>query len=190
MWDWLIGIDQWLFFLVNHDAHTSWGDRLFPAITDLHKNDYFKFIFVPWLFLVFIRLYWLRGVGLFLGLLLTLALTDLLGGQIIKPFFDRQRPVEALEKAIQRAPHYGGGSFISNHAANTMAGAVYCARYIPQGRWLFMLIPLLIGFSRIYTGVHYPSDVLGGFVVGALVAQIMLWLLSWWQDPRRIGRGR
>lgn len=183
MLEWLQKLDTSLFFLINKDGHAAWADAFFPAITDLHQNAYFKYIFIPWLFIVFIRIYWWKGVGLFLGLCLTIALTDLIGGQVIKPYFDRERPVEVLSEAVARSPHHGGGSFISNHAANTMAAALFCTRFIPQGGWMFLLIPILVGYSRVYGGVHYPSDVLGGYVLGAFIATFMVWLFSWWERP-------
>lgn len=58
----------------------------------------------------------------------------------------------------------------SAHSANTSAIAVVFLLYFGRRAWLFVLISLLTGFSRIYVGAHYPSQVLFGWITGALIA--------------------
>jgi membrane-associated phospholipid phosphatase len=63
-----------------------------------------------------------------------------------------------------------GDSFPSGHAATSFAGAALLARVLP-GRWpVLFLLAAGIAFSRVYVGVHYPADVVGGAILGTLVA--------------------
>jgi undecaprenyl-diphosphatase len=90
----------------------------------------------------------------------------------VKDLVQRTRPFEAHP---QIHPLYvvHSSSFPAGHAATAFAGATVLAFVVPRLAWLLYLIAALIGFSRVYVGVHYPTDVLGGaaigFVVGAAV---------------------
>ena len=84
-----------------------------------------------------------------------------------------------------------GSSYPSAHAANAMAAFVILAWLLPRSRRLVWTIPLVIGYSRVYLGKHYPTDVLMGWLVG-LAAAMVVWLAwrgmarRWW--PGRGGR--
>lgn len=163
--DSLIGLDQQLFLLFNRDLAFSFGDQFFPAITDLHKTWPFKFVFVPFLLFLFVRSRKWDGVVIFFGFALTLGLADHIGSRL-KHLFGRPRPFEVID-AIQRSPA-GGFSFPSNHAVSMFAMAFFMSYFFPKLRWLFFTIAILVSYSRIYNGVHYPSDIIFGFVIGTL----------------------
>ena len=175
----IIEMDLWLFHKINRDWTNSYADYLFPSITDLHKNTFFIYIFLPWLLFVFIRQFAIRGVFAFIGLALTVGVSDFVGGNLIKPSFQRERPATAVESSIVRSKHANGYSFTSNHSSNSMAAAVYLGSWIPQGRVLFWVIGGLVSYSRIYNGVHYPSDVLVGMIIGILFGKILSALSLW-----------
>ena len=63
-------------------------------------------------------------------------------------------------------PPSEGRSFPSGHAANNMAVAVVLILFFPRLGWLYLPIALLIGYSRIYTGSHWPLDVIAGMILG------------------------
>lgn len=63
-------------------------------------------------------------------------------------------------------PPSEGRSFPSGHAANNMAVAVVLILFFPRRGWLYLPIALLIGYSRIYTGSHWPLDVTAGMILG------------------------
>jgi undecaprenyl-diphosphatase len=108
--------------------------------------------------------------------LLALGIKELVGRS--RPFVVHPEPAPLLLGVV-------GDSFPSGHAATSVAGAAVLTRYLP-GRWpILFLLAVAIAFSRVYAGVHYPSDVLGGAVLGLLVA-IALPLLA--RVPRRSRR--
>jgi undecaprenyl-diphosphatase len=85
----------------------------------------------------------------------------------VKDVFQRARPFEAHP---QIHPLYvvHSSSFPAGHAATAFAGATVLALVVPRLAWLLYLIAAAIGFSRIYVGVHYPTDVLAGAAIGVL----------------------
>jgi undecaprenyl-diphosphatase len=86
----------------------------------------------------------------------------------VKDLFQRARPSEAHS---QIHPLYAvhSSSFPAGHAATAFAGAAVLAYAVPRLALPLFLIAALIGFSRIYVGVHYPTDVLGGAAIGVVV---------------------
>lgn len=80
-----------------------------------------------------------------------------------------------------------GPSFPSAHAANSAALALLAALLWPRLRAYVWALPALVGWSRLYLGKHFPTDVLGGWALGILVA-LLFWQL-WKAASRRLGLG-
>jgi undecaprenyl-diphosphatase len=80
------------------------------------------------------------------------------------------RPCHELENVRLLVSCGGKHGFPSSHAANTFAAAITFAYFYRRYAGLFVTFSLLVGFSRIVVGVHYPGDVLGGFFWGYLIA--------------------
>ena len=164
----LIGFDYSLFTIINHGLSNSVFDWFFPAITDLHKSVAGK-ILIP--LVIFSGLFWakrIQGLWLGLALCLCLALSDFSGAKL-KNAFERGRPdtIEGLN-AIQRS-NAGHFSFPSNHSVNMFCMAVFLGFFFPKIRIPLLVIASLIAFSRIYNGVHFPSDVFVGAIMGSLI---------------------
>jgi undecaprenyl-diphosphatase len=85
----------------------------------------------------------------------------------LKELIQRPRPYVDLD-GVRQLVGSGGGSFPSNHALNNAAAAAIIGSLYPRWAWLAAGVAFVIGFSRIYVGVHYPSDVVGGFAIGAI----------------------
>jgi len=114
------------------------------------------------------------------------SLTDQISVHLFKEVFLRYRPSHnlVLRSRLHLVNDYAGGlyGFISSHAANTFGIAAYiglvCRTYQPQLRkWLFAWASL-VSLSRIYLGVHYPSDVVVGAIVGILLGFMIFYLTS------------
>lgn len=119
-----------------------------------------------------VRLWAIGWIGL------TIGVCDMLSHYILKPWFGRIRPcrMEGLVRIVEGCSGYY--SFPSNHASNAAVFAtlwfILFSRF--QGS-LAILCACVIGMSRVYLGVHYPTDILGGFIWGTFLALIsyLIW---------------
>lgn len=94
-------------------------------------------------------------------------LSDQSSSHLFKMWVERVRPCNALEGVLTPVGKSSAYSFPSSHAANMGASMFLLSVYFRRWTWAFVTIALLVGLSRIYLGLHYPSDVLGGYVLGA-----------------------
>ena len=100
---------------------------------------------------------------------------------ILKNLFARIRPyevIEGLQHLIEAQPDY---SFPSGHAGAAFAAAVIFYIYLPKRHGISAIVlAVLISFSRLYVGVHYPSDVLAGAAIGTVIA-MCVWAVEKWK---------
>lgn len=160
----LLEWDAAVFRFINRDLASTWLDG--PML--ILSSEVFWGVACAVLLAVFLYLRNRRLLVMFLLMALASGATDLFTYRILKPAIDRQRPCYQLEDVRVVPPSCGGTwSFPSNHAANGMASATVAVLYLRR-RAAWMLVPLvtLVGVSRIYLGVHFPGDVIAGFVVG------------------------
>ena len=117
-----------------------------------------------------------RSLGMLLIIIFSVIISDQVCSSILKPLIHRLRPCH--EPSIQNLVHVVGNcggqfGFCSSHAANTFALAT--CLFLLIGKEFPMLIyffiwAIIVSYSRIYVGVHYPLDVLAGAGIGVLVA--------------------
>lgn len=183
MIDFLYSIDKALFIFFNSTIANPVFDILMPFLTDLNQHWYGLSLFgLAWILLV-----WKGGKkGRILGLciILLIIISDQLSSNVIKQIFERPRPcheiggIPILENVRLLVPCGSGFSFPSSHAANNFAVAFFLSHYYRKYAWAFLTFATIIGFSRISVGVHYPSDILGGMVLGGLCAGIIILVLT------------
>lgn len=181
-------LDTVLLYRVN-GAHHFLLDALMLFVTDIKRTGLI-------LLVIWGGLLWKGGAkGKTIAFLLIplILLTDQLSSHVLKDLFGRVRPCEALEvvRAIDGCRH--SASFPSSHAVNTFAAAtlfsLFYRRWVP---WVAFGLAALVSYSRIYLGLHYPSDVLGGAVIGIASALVVVWVykrLAESMHKRRAAKG-
>lgn len=153
-------------------------DTFFFYLTDLYKELYFQLLVVLPLILLWIFREKRVGLYKFIGLLVSLAMIDSLCGLVIKKMVIRPRPFVTVVEIIQKSPA-SGYSFVSNHAANMFGIAIYMSFFYPRWRAVWWIIALVIGYSRVYNGVHYFTDVLFGGLIGGCMSYLIARLINY-----------
>ena len=143
-----------------------------------------KFFWIPlYAFLIFIiiRKYKKESILIFIMIALLITLTDQISSNLIKNSVQRLRPSHepSLEGLLHFVNDYKGGDygFVSSHAANTFGLAVFITLLLKSKiKWIGYVMftyAFIVSYSRIYLGVHYPSDV----IVAAFIGILMGWLI-------------
>ena len=104
--------------------------------------------------------------------------------ELIRFFYDRARPFEVLSGVHQLIFRDGGGSFPSGHATFYFAVATVVSRYYPKTSILFFLTALNLSLARVQAGVHWPSDIVGGAIIGLGIGFLTCWLAEKYLKPK------
>lgn len=130
-----------------------------------------------------------KGRRAAITLVFVLLAADQLSASLLKPWIDRVRPCFALEEVRLLLPRQARSpSFPSSHATNAFAAAVVLWPVSRSLRWVALGVAALVAYSRVYVGVHYPSDIVGGAILGAAVGYAGVRLAG--TVAARIGRRR
>ncbi len=164
----LLNLDDTLYQLINHSYNAEWLDFAMKKFSD--KTFWLPFYAVIIFFLT--KEYGKKSIVIVLFLLAAVGVSDRLTSGVIKPLIKRERPchVESLNPRVL-VNCSDSGSMPSSHAANHFAIAIFMillSAFKTKSSIVFWLLwAFLIGLSRIYNGVHYPSDVLVGAIIGS-----------------------
>jgi len=178
----LIKLDKYLFQLVNGRFTNSFLDWILPWLRN-------PMVWIPLYLFIFLFLlinFKKQGVWIIVFLILTVSLTDSISSHVFKPFFNRLRPCSdpEMDGMVRLLLNYAprNGSFTSSHAANHFGIAFFLYQslkpYFAHKLWPFFLWAFFISYAQVYVGVHYPMDIIGGAILGCLVAYFSCLLLK------------
>lgn len=158
--------------------HLSWLDPVVSVFTSLGNAG------ILWIVLSLAMVCWrpTRKAGILA--LLAMALGLLVTNVTIKPLVERSRPwldLPITPLVVENDPH----SFPSGHTCAAFAAGMIWVRALPWrwGRVLAVVLAVAMGLSRLYVGVHYPTDVAAGALIGSLCAWIVWRLYTHWKKP-------
>lgn len=170
MLDLLQTADTSLFFLFNKTLHFFAFDWIMPVLTE----------FDNWKIPVFIILFFIgfkykkKGVIAVCCGIIGVTIADQLSSTFFKPLTGRQRPCFELEGVRLLIGQVKSLSFPSSHAANITATAYVFSFFFKKAKIYLIILATAVSYSRIYVGVHYPSDVIAGVLVGFIAGIIVV----------------
>jgi undecaprenyl-diphosphatase len=166
-------VDTVVFRFLNASLSNPVFDVLMPFLTDLNKQRIVLVIVAALLLWMIIR--GNKSVRLAAILLIvTIIISDQMSSSVIKYWLLRDRPCFTLQDVRLLVSCGSGFSFPSSHAVNNFAAALILAFFLPRAKWWFFGYATTIAFSRVYVGVHYPSDVIGGGIIGLICGGCVL----------------
>lgn len=185
MWAFIERIDIDLFFLINRSGQNVFFDVFMPFMSNI--SNFYVPLGLGWLALIFRKGSRYKIVAL--SLLLLITLSEGLSSDVLKPAFNRPRPYhgqsnvhhyDRTKKTWQTTPELEAvirgesRSLPSSHATNIFAAAFFLTVFLRKLWPAFYLIAVVVGYSRVYLGVHYPFDVMIGALAGSLCGWVLM----------------
>lgn len=178
-------IDKKMLLFIN-GFHNQFFDSLMYYIS---KTEFWIPLFLLLVYLI-IKDFRKRSILIFIILTLAITLSDQIASSVMKPYFKRLRPCHdtSLNTEVHIVKGCGGKyGFVSSHAANTFATATLLTLFFwkrsKKIAWLF-LWAIVVSFSRVYLGRHYPGDVVVGGVLGITISILLFYILDYIKSTR------
>ena len=180
--DWLLQLDGNILLWIQEYVRNDFLTPTMKFITSLGNGGWL------WIALALILCIPKKTRWVGIAAVISLAIGALITNVALKNLVARIRPYEVVDglKLIIAKPH--DFSFPSGHTCASFAAAMVLFKMLPK-KWGVPAVVLatLIGLSRLYVGVHYPTDVLGGFIIGCFAAWIAVKIVEWIQKKRDKG---
>lgn len=158
---------------IQENLRTNTGDVVMSIIT--HMMDYC----LVWLIITGILLIFESTRKIGIAILFALILTEIIGNGVIKTLIDRPRPFEENIDIILLIQSPITSSFPSVHTATSVAAAFALFFFNKKMACVGMIFAALVAFSRMYLYVHYPTDILGGIILGLICGYLGYTIAEW-----------
>jgi len=172
MMDYLLQTDYILFFWINH----VFTNHLFDVIFPLLRDKYFWLPLYAFIITFLVLNFKQKGFIIILVLIIAISISDQLSSHVLKPFVHRLRPCNdpAISSMVRTVIGCKPGfSFPSSHAANHFTIAFFLGLTFLNYNRLVLIIGIiwafLISYAQIYIGVHYPTDIICGAILGFII---------------------
>ena len=170
-------IDHSIFIDINRGIANPFFDTVFPGLRELTYVFWFLMI-VYFLLRKERKLALLITIGIVVGAVLTFP---------VKFLIDRARPYDQIASARVLTPPEPDPSFPSGHTEMSFLAATVVSRFHPEYSRYLYAFSFVVALSRIYVGVHFPADVLGGVIIGIIIGKLMILLAQkkkniFWED--------
>jgi len=165
-------IDDFLFVLINQTLSATWLDPVMHVLSGKYEWIPLYVFIVYQLFRKYAPLKALMMVALVVA---AFGIADSFSSRVMKPVFKRKRPFlhEHLNARLPDGPAGSRYGFVSSHSANFFAMLLLSGLFLEYKKIklaFWMLLAALVAYSRVYLGVHFPSDVFAGGLIGIAVA--------------------
>lgn len=177
----IINLDKEVFLFLNGSNNYYLDEIMFWASDKLF---WFPFYAILLIYLTY-KFKW-KVIRILVMLTLLITITDQVSSSIIKPTVKRLRPSHTVELSeniyISKAGKGGKYGFVSSHAANSFALFFFISFLFKKEnkRIIYVIFAwsILVSYSRIYNGVHYPLDILGGILLAFLSTKFVVFISS------------
>lgn len=174
--------DVYFFYKINSVWTNSFLDHVFPWWRDA-TTWYAVYLFL--LIFILINFGW-RAWMWILFVVLNVTITDQLSSNVIKHWLPRLRPCQdpVMQDHVRMIVNHcsGGGSFPSSHATNHFGAALFffftLKPYLKKWSYLFFFWAATVSYAQVYVGLHYPTDVIGGALIGSMIGYIMAFIFN------------
>lgn len=179
--EWIQNIDGQILLFIQQYIRTGWMNGFWKGITFLGDGGWF------WIVLGVLLLFPKKTRKAGITALLALAIGAIVTNLGLKNLVARPRPYDAIPSLVPLVARLKDFSFPSGHTCASFSCAVVYFKMYPdiKGKGA-LILAVLIGLSRLYVGVHYPTDVLAGAAIGCISAFLALAIMSRMEKGRRI----
>ena len=178
----LLNMDGNILLWIQNHLRQEWLDPVVKGFTHLGDSG------LLWILLCLVLLLFPQtrraGGAVAVALIMSLICTNML----LKPLVQRTRPWLMVEGLTALVAEHDMNSFPSGHTSAALAAATACWGTLPsKWRGIILALAVLMGLSRLYVGVHYPSDVLAGALVGMFCGSLGCLAVRWF-GKRKSGK--
>ena len=175
----ILSLDSSILLFLQEHIRTEFWNPVWTIITSLGDGG------AVWIAASLLLLIPKRTREIGVTALLSMGICALCTNLLLKNWIARVRPYEAIAGLTALIPHPADFSFPSGHTTASFACALILARNLPRRYGVpALILAALIAFSRLYVGVHYPTDVLGGFLIALLGSTLAMVLLKLWREKK------